>query len=955
MEGVSGGSQVGFEGHGGSQLSVQGIGSFEQGGSYSKVTSEHSLGLEGTQNTSLSSFGCHSPRERHGSAGKQSGGAHSQTLHRERRGSAGKPSNEAHLQSVHRERRGLAEKPSDESHLLSVHRERRVSAEKTHHEERRGSAGKLLDKTHRRGSAGNLWDGNQSSDPLRHQSRSEVKSNDRLQSVALSAETMGSGRRGSEQDTLAPDHEVQQVGSGLSWGSWKSYPLHQSRSIALSAQVRRDASNMEEEGRDSVSAWDGGTDQDIRGQETGRGGTLMHDHRSQGNSGGRSVLVQDQRQQVSSLSQERGQGATAASGQPHSQSHVPMSPGQTDAATHLHKQQSEDWNAGSWMRPPNQAIFQTTPPRGHQQLRDQGTFSLQDKHQNAGSHRTSSPPKGQLYLKNTTTQGAKSLTTSSLGLRDTAAQDAPYLHSKHGFHETKSPLLKGRIVIDATTQMESGGGGMDGHGLGGRQDGGSRQRGGYDGTLDGQLGGRQDGGSRQRGGYDGTLDGQLGGWQDGGSRQRGEYDAALDGQQREVQDSRPQRGGQDARPSDGEGDVHPSPSHGYPYSPLHPSYRFRHASNLSNLLATSHTSLVSQSAHSPVIYTPTSPHVFTSRSASYLSHPPTISTPHTAPAQDRRHVYGDRDNGSSSDCDAEIGRTPTASTPIPPTRATPPPPSPRHRSRHLTPPHTFPSAHVSPIHSHLFSTHPPSDDEEGGRARKHVFIYTNRQPPPAPLPRGAEHGYQHSRTVLYPKGASSEGGRYYEDGGRVRSPYVTTPLSAHGHKSQQFHSSSSHRGHYGEGQSFCRGGEDREVDRGWPRHGWDEWDARGRDGWERREEGKRGTREMDGDRIGHRGQRGNGGHEHRERGHDHIRGREGLTAGDGVGYKQGRDPLLVVNILKDGESREAIGGRREEVSAAKAHKNVYVLNQEMTSSDSDFEPDQLQVRERYNSTLCYHY
>lgn len=96
---------------------------------------------------------------------------------------------------------------------------------------------------------------------------------------------------------------------------------------------------------------------------------------------------------------------------------------------------------------------------------------------------------------------------------------------------------------------------------------------------------------------------------------------------------------------------------------------------------------------------------------------------------------------------------------------------------------------------------------------------------------------------------------------------------------------------------------------------------------------------------------------------DRGRGRE--VVGDGFRYEHSRDPLLVVNIHKDGRvggrrgdhggrGREAHGGVRGEgkesreggskLSARlKPPRNVSLLNQEFTSSDSDLEADQLQV------------
>lgn len=78
----------------------------------------------------------------------------------------------------------------------------------------------------------------------------------------------------------------------------------------------------------------------------------------------------------------------------------------------------------------------------------------------------------------------------------------------------------------------------------------------------------------------------------------------------------------------------------------------------------------------------------------------------------------------------------------------------------------------------------------------------------------------------------------------------------------------------------------------------------------------------------------------------------------------GRDPLLVVNIHKKSKGRE--GRRRSEASAeggvahSRRHhgqeggagygtsKQVYVLNQDFTSSDSDYEGAQLQASLQYN-------
>lgn len=254
---------------------------------------------------------------------------------------------------------------------------------------------------------------------------------------------------------------------------------------------------------------------------------------------------------------------------------------------------------------------------------------------------------------------------------------------------------------------------------------------------------------------------------------------------------------------------------------------------------------------------------------------------------------------------------------------------------------------------------------------RHVCVYAHKQLPPRT-------GYSRHST-FHPQGSSPEEDKFIRqrwdsgDAGRGRSPFVTTPLS-HGHKSQHLHSRSKHRGHsatpvgdrgvdrdlYGRGKKEVDGGWHRERDvrdvsyqdrrrdggRGKERDGW-EWG-------ERYEDDHHSIRERDGDHI----RRRDGGGDHisgREgAGHDHTSGRERdgvraqMPAADGGRYQHGRDPLLVVNILKDGERREAIGGRKEGESKVpakqKPHKNVYVLNQaEFTSSDSDLEADQLQV------------
>jgi hypothetical protein len=118
----------------------------------------------------------------------------------------------------------------------------------------------------------------------------------------------------------------------------------------------------------------------------------------------------------------------------------------------------------------------------------------------------------------------------------------------------------------------------------------------------------------------------------------------------------------------------------------------------------------------------------------------------------------------------------------------------------------------------------------------------------------------------------------------------------------------------------------------------EEWGER--EHWQRHEGGHYRGGERDDNRASMREHRGRDRREHGE-------GKEGGGGGAGgsADYQQGRDPLLVVNILKDREKREAVGGRRQEVlTKKKTQKNVYELNHEVASSDSDLEADHLQVR-----------